>query len=115
MKEKITYIEYNSEKYPLIFTINVMETIQEEYETLDNWMEQIKKDEPNIKALKFGLGAMINEGIEVENELNKTNAELVTDKKIGWIVTALGMNQVASAIGDNVVSSTKVSDSPKNE
>ena len=49
MKEKITYLETsNGIKYPLIFTLNVMEEIQDEYESLEKWMDLIKANEPNI-------------------------------------------------------------------
>jgi len=114
MKEKITYLEYNTVKYPMIFTLNVMETIQEEYGSLDKWMDLIKEDEPSIKALKFGLGAMINEGIEIENETAETPSKSVDLKKVGRIITELGLNNVATKIGENVVASTKVDDTSKN-
>ncbi len=115
MKEKITYLELgDGTKYPMIFTLNVMEDIQEEYGTLEKWMELVKQSEPNIKALKFGLGGMLNEGIEIENETSEIKREMLDLKKIGRIVTELGMNVVASKIGENVVASTKVETS-KNE
>ena len=68
MIDKITYLETDSEKFPLAFTLNVMEALQDEYETLSNWSELIRnKKEPNIKALKFFITEAINEGIEIEN------------------------------------------------
>jgi len=115
MKDKITYLETSDgTKYPLIFTLNVMEEIQEKYGSLDKWMELIKDGEPNIKALKFGLGAMLNEGIEIENETAETKKELLESKQIGRIITDIGMAQVAGKIGENVIASTKT-DAPKNE
>jgi len=116
MKDKITYLEMtDGTKYPLIFTLNVMEEIQDEYGSLDKWMELVKADEPNIKALKYGLGSMLNEGIEIENETAKTKRELLDQKKVGRIITDLGMAQVAGKIGENVIASTKTDDAPKNE
>lgn len=114
MKEKITYLDYNNVKYPMIFTLNVMEEIQNEYFSLDKWMDLIKKDEPNIQALKFGLGAMINEGIEIENETLETPQKAVTLKQVGRIITELGLRNIAEKIGENVVASTKVDDTSKN-
>lgn len=114
MKEKITYLDYNNIKYPMIFTLNVMEEIQTEYGSLDTWMDLIKTDEPNIKALKFGLGSMINEGIEIENETLEQPRKEVDLKQVGRIITELGLNNVATKIGENVVASTKVDDSSKN-
>ena len=69
MIDKITYLETDSDKFPLAFTLNVMESIQNEYGTLSEWSELIRnKKEPNIKALKFFITEAINEGIEIENE-----------------------------------------------
>ena len=54
MIDKITYLETDSEKFPLAFTLNVMEVLQDEYKTLSQWSELIRNQkEPNIKALKF--------------------------------------------------------------
>ena len=115
MKDKITYLEMsNGTKYPLIFTLNVMESIQDKYGSLDKWMELIKEGEPNIKALKFGLGEMLNEGLEIENETAETKRELLESKQVGRIITELGMSAVAGKIGENVVVSTKT-DAAKNE
>ena len=62
-------------KYPLIFTLNVMEDIQDKYGSLEEWMALIKAKEPSIKALKFGLGSMLNEGLEIENETAEEKRE----------------------------------------
>ena len=68
MIDKITYLETDSEKFPLAFTLNVMEALQEEYGTLSEWSELIRNQkEPNIKALKFFITEAINEGIDIEN------------------------------------------------
>ena len=68
MIDKITYLETDSEKFPLAFTLNVMEALQNEYGTLSEWSELIRNQkEPNIKALKFFITEAINEGIDIEN------------------------------------------------
>ena len=68
MIDKITYLETDSEKFPLAFTLNVMESIQDEYETLSQWSELIRNQkEPNIKVLKFFIIEAINEGTDIEN------------------------------------------------
>lgn len=111
MKNKITYLTMSDgTKYPLVFTLNVMEEIQEKYGSLEKWMDLIKAKEPNIKALKFGLGSMLNEGLEIENETAEVKRELLDQKKVGRIITELGMTAVAGKIGENVVASTKTDD-----
>lgn len=115
MKEKLTFLKYNDIDYPLIFTLNVMEAIQDEYGSYDKWFDELKKEEPNIKALKFGLCEMLNEGIEIYNETSEKKLSPVDLKTAGRIITVLGFNKVAEKISENVVNSTKVDDIPKNE
>ena len=54
MLDKMNFIETENEKYPLMFTLNVMEKIQEEYGSINAWSNLVQKEgEPDIKALKF--------------------------------------------------------------
>ena len=79
MIDKITYLETDSEKFPLAFTLNVMEALQDEYGTLSEWSELIRNQkEPNIKALKFFITEAINEKqsmkgltLEMKNQMKK--------------------------------------------
>jgi len=97
--DKITYLETDSEKFPLAFTLNVMEALQDEYETLSNWSELIRnKKEPNIKALKFFITETINEGIEIENEKSGEKRVSITSSKAGRIITEIGLKKVANTI-----------------
>ena len=53
MLNKINYLETETDRYPLVFTLNVMEAIQEKYGTIDAWSSLIQREgEPDIKALK---------------------------------------------------------------
>lgn len=99
MIDKITYLETDSEKFPLAFTLNVMESIQDEYGTLSEWSELIRnKKEPNIKALKFFITEAINEGIDIENEKSDEKRAPITSSKAGRIVTEIGLKKVANTI-----------------
>lgn len=70
MLDKITYLETKTEKYPMAFTLNVMEALQEKYGNLNKWANLAQNsEEPDIKALKFFMTEAINEGIEIENDL----------------------------------------------
>ena len=67
MIDKINYLETESEKFPMAFTLNVMEKIQDEYGTTKAWSDLIQREgEPDIKALKFFITESINEGLEIE-------------------------------------------------
>lgn len=99
MIDKITYLETDSEKFPLAFTLNVMESIQNEYGTLSEWSELIRNQkEPNIKALKFFITEAINEGIDIENEKSSEKRASITSSKAGRIITEIGLKRVANTI-----------------
>lgn len=99
MIDKITYLETDSEKFPLAFTLNVMEALQDEYGTLSEWSKLIRNQkEPNIKALKFFITEAINEGIDIENEKSSEKRVPITSSKAGRIITEIGLKKVANTI-----------------
>ena len=116
MRQTKSYIDYNGKHYPIVFNLNVMEIIQDEYKTLDAWGELTdgKAGEVNVKALIFGLTAMINEGIEIENEDNGTNEPLLSHKQVGRILTEVGITQTAEQMNGLVIDSTQT-DEDKNK
>lgn len=115
MIDKITYLETDSEKFPLAFTLNVMESIQDEYGTLSEWSELIRNQkEPNIKALKFFITEAINEGIDIENEKSDEKRTSITSAKAGRIITEIGFQKVAKTINKMVSESVKTKENSKN-
>ena len=115
MKNTVVYIETEERKYPLAFNLNVMEEIQEHYGSLDAWGKVTQGDgEPKVKDLKCGVLAMLNEGIDMENENNGTNEPMLTAKKVGRIMTEVGIQNIVKAIQDITVASVKTEDSGKN-
>lgn len=107
-------IKYKGKSYELAFNLNTMEAIQEEYGTLGKWGELTEEEEPNAKAIKFGLGEMINEGIDIYNEEHEDKREFFTDKQIGRVITEIGIAEIAKSMNKTVIDSTK-SDDEKNE
>lgn len=116
MQEKISHIKVNEIEYPLVFNLNVMEKIQEQYETLDNWgkLTEGKEREIDLKALKFGITEMINEGIDMENDIKEIKRDFLTGKQVGRIITELGIEKMAHNVQNTVLESTKVNDNSKN-
>ena len=117
MKNEISYLETKTGKYPICFNLNVMEEIQNEYGTMSHWgeiVEDKESPEPKIKDLKVGLLAMINEGIDIENETNEIKRPQVTSKQLGRIVSEVGFQEVVKTMKQITVESTKT-DTPKNE
>lgn len=106
---KYNEIEYKGQKYKLVFNLNVMEEIQEEYETVDYWGELTDgtTGEPNAKAIIFGLTAMINEGIDIDNEDNGTDRKPLTLKQVGRLLTEVGLQEATEKLNTTVIESTK--------
>lgn len=116
MKEAYGKIQYKDKEYKLVFNLNVMENIQDEYGTLDKWGELTdgsESGEPDAKAVIFGFKEMINEGIDIENEENGTDVKPLTHKQVGRIISEVGMVEATQAMNETVVESTK--DEGKNE
>ena len=117
MKNTVVFIEIDDKKkIPMVFNLNVMEEIQEQYGSLDKWGEITQGDgEPKIKDLKAGIIAMINEGIDIINEENGTNEPMMTLKHLGRIMSEVGIAEIVSKIREITVMSTKIEDDGKNE
>lgn len=144
MKDFNGVLEYKNREYKLVFNLNSMEVIQEEYGNLDNFFELLDgsknakenykaqkgsykgwdkltdlekalyNDEPNIKAIKFGYFAMLNEGIEIDNDEKNEDIKPFTLKQIGRIVSEIGLNDALGTIRETIIESTE-SDDEKNE
>ena len=111
MKEISKTLEYKGKEYNLVFNLNVMEVIQDKYGTLENWgklTDGAENDgEPNAKAVIFGITAMLNEGIDIENEENGTSEKMLTNKQVGRMITEIGLQSSAQLMNGVVIDSTK--------
>ncbi len=115
MLNKINYLETETERYPLVFTLNVMEAIQEKYGSIEAWSNLIQRDgEPDIKALKFFITEAINEGIEIENEKTGEKRKAMTSKKAGRILTEIGISGAANKIMATISDSVEMDKTEKN-
>ena len=111
IKDVFSEIEYKDKTYKLYFNLNVMEEIQEEYKSFDNWTDLVggkdKTKEVDIKALIFGFQAMLNEGIDIQNEEEGTDIKLFTKKQVGRLITEVGLQTSNQKLIDTVLESTK--------
>lgn len=136
MKDFNGEIQYKNKKYKLVFNLNVMEAIQEEYGSLDNWgaltdgteyakreyekqeheiswddltpEEKAKFDgEPDAKAVIFGFTEMLNEGIDIDNEENETDVKPLTLKQVGRMISEIGMANATAEMNRTVIESSK--------
>lgn len=106
--EKIA-LEWKGVEYNLVFNLNVMEQIQEEYSSISAWGDLTDNaKEPNAKAVIFGLTCMINEGIDIDNEDNEgvegyTPKKFLTKKQVGRLLTDVGIENAAQRLNDTVI------------
>lgn len=120
MLDNVMKITVDGANYPIAFTLNVMENIQEKYGSMDKWMKLItpKSEEPQIKDIKWSFTEFINEGIDIENEETGENRPFVTMKQVGRIITKAGLSNITSTLMSATISSIKTkeaSDTVKNE
>lgn len=116
MLDKIEYLEDGEIKYPMAFTVNVMESIEDEYGGLQNWVKSIDREEPSYKAIKFMLLEVMNEGIDIENEklsISKKR-EMVTPKQIGRMITRIGFEKIGTTLFKLIQESLPKGEASKN-
>lgn len=109
MGNDIKYLVTKEEKFPFIYSLNVMEAIQKKYGSLDTWSHLVEpKDnaEPNIEALIFFFEEAINDGIDLENEKNQSPRDFVNKKKVGRIITEIGLTESAKQLKSAVISAS---------
>lgn len=106
-------ITYKGNEYDLVFNLNVMEEIQDQYGSVEAWGELVEAAaEPKAKDIKFGFTAMLNEGIDIYNEEHAGDEDFkarsfFTEKQVGRIISEIGLNEAASRLNKTVVDSTK--------
>lgn len=109
MKDINGKLQYKDKEYKLVFNLNVMEQIQEEYKSLEEWgnLTDGQNGEPNAKAVIYGFTAMLNEGIDMDNEENGTDIKPLTTKQVGRIITEVGLLEATKTLNKTVVDSTQ--------
>ena len=99
MMNKLQHITIKEVEYPLSFTLNVMEEIQEKYGTLDKWTKIFDtKKEVKMSDVIYTFKLFINEGIDIENEEKNETRAFVTHKQVGRLLTELGLSNATDKI-----------------
>ena len=109
MNDYVGTLRYKDKDYPVVFNLNVMEEIQKEYTTLDAWAKLTDGagGEPDARAVIFGFTHMINEGLDMEADENGTDYTPITPKKVGRMITEIGLANATKVMNDTVIESTK--------
>lgn len=102
----------NGKNYTLVFNLNVMQSIQEEYGTVQAWgalTDRKTSTEIDVKALIFGIREMINEAIDIANETREQSEKepFLSLKQVGRIITQIGIKESAEQLNQLIVESTK--------
>ena len=106
MGNDIRYLKTKNETFPFTYSLNVMEALQNEFGSLNKWSDMVEpKDgsEPKIKALLFFFKEAINEGIDIENENSNQPRKFVNERKVGRIITELGVKTVLEQLKGTVI------------
>jgi hypothetical protein len=110
MKDFGGKLQYKGKEYNLVFNLNVMQSIQSEYGTLDKWSQMTDgkaNGEPDAGAVIFGFREMLNEGIEIQNEDDGTEIKPLTLKQVGRIITEVGIQYATNVLNQTVIDSTQ--------
>ena len=107
MKDIYTKLEVNGKDYTLAWNLNVMEEMQDKYGSLEAWGKTSEGEEPKISSIIDAFEAMINEGIEIDNEKNGTNEKPLTHRQIGRIISAYGVENAAETMKNAISEATK--------
>lgn len=109
MKDMCGHIQYKGKDYKLVFNLNVMEAIQEEYGSVEVWGDLTDggEGEPNARAVIFGFTQMLNEGIDITNDEEGTNDKSLTLKQVGRMITEVGLIEATKSMQNTVVKSTE--------
>ena len=112
MKDYKFDFDVNGKKYTLVFNLNVMQAIQEEYGTIQAWgalTDRKSGTEIDAKALIFGLREMLNEAIDIANETKElaNKEQFLTLKQVGRIITQIGLKESAEQLNQLIIESTK--------
>lgn len=103
---KIQHVKAMGETFPLTMDLNVYAVLQEEYGTLNEWHKRTFGDEehdPKIMDLIGTVRAMVNEGIEIENEAGHPYREPISMTVAGMIcqeVSMAGIKDIIRSLGE---------------
>ena len=103
LKEAYVTLELNGETYPLAYNLNVMERVDEHFKGLENLGRAFTGGSESMRHQKWLLTAMLNEGVDIQND-DGQNRPALSEKQVGRMIrTAEDWNraveQMLAAIG----------------
>lgn len=95
MQDASDTLTYKGKNYLIKFSFNVLVLIQAKYKTLEAWINEAygkESGEPSADALRYCIWAMVNEGIDIENDEKGTQEPHISEAKAGWILSEYVQN-----------------------
>ena len=96
LHEDTVTLELGGTAYLLHYNLNVMERVAEHFDGLDGLPKIFMGGTQGVKGQKWLLTAMINEGIDIQNDDGK-NRPLITEKQVGRMVRTVDAWNTATA------------------
>jgi hypothetical protein len=94
LRPKKPTIILGEKEYPMLFSLNVIDEIQDHFDVPISQLTELLKDERNaFKSVKFILAQLINEGFADEE-----SDETVTERFIGRKITTQNIKEITIAI-----------------
>lgn len=124
MKDISDTLEYKGKEYKIVFDFNVMQDLQEEYGTFNDWVDQAygkKTGEPSIKALAFAIMSMVNNAIDEANEDRKPEEQekyitsRVANRMLSEFAKGKGLSNIVKKIDGLMSESLQGGENSKNE
>ncbi len=99
MNPKPTPIKLGGKEYGLLFTINAIDDIQDRFDIAIENIESLFDDPKiRIKAIRYLLTLLINEGTDWKNDQTGGNEPHVDERFVGRLITAQNINSITKSI-----------------
>lgn len=85
LTEQYVILELDGKAYPLAYNLNVMERVDEHFKGLENLGLAFIGGSEGTRHQKWLLTAMINEGIDIQNDDGK-GRPILTEKQVGRMI-----------------------------
>lgn len=88
VKDKPVRLTLNGVTYDLVFNLNVMEEVFDQYESFEALNRDLlsRKDKVSIKAMKVALKALIDDAVSCHNETQTEQLSYLTTEQIGRLL-----------------------------
>lgn len=104
-------LKIGGREYNLIFTINVIDDIQDHFDiSIDKLSDLISEPRKQFKVIRYILTALINESIEIHNEESPDKWDKIDERYVGRHMTTSNLKEFADAILGAFADGTPIDD-----